>query len=188
MIDAYTYEIVRDESDPRNRFARSLYFYLLQDFTSSIDYLTRAIIIDEDFYPAYFMRSLVRCKQLEYQKATEKAAQNKGEIGDVKEITAIDYDVVFGDLNRVVELAPDFVYAYYNRANLRAMLKDYRAALVDYDKAIELNPNFADAYFNRGLTNIFLGNNKKGIADLSKAGELGIYSAYNIIKRFTDYE
>ena len=68
------------------------------------------------------------------------------------------------------------------------MLKDYRAALVDYDKAIELNPNFADAYFNRGLTNIFLGNNKKGIADLSKAGELGIYSAYNIIKRFTDYE
>jgi hypothetical protein len=36
------------------------------------------------------------------------------------------------------------------------------------------------------LTHIFLGNNKQGIADLSKAGELGIVSAYNIIKRFTD--
>ena len=44
----------------------------------------------------------------------------------------------------------------------------------------------ADAYFNRGLTHIFLGNNKQGITDLSKAGELGIVSAYNIIKRFTD--
>ena len=90
------------------------------------------------------------------------------------------------DLDKVINLAPDFVYAYYNRANVSAMLKDYRAAIVDYDKAIELNPDFADAYFNRGLTHIFLGNNKLGISDLSKAGELGIVSAYNVIKRFTD--
>lgn len=66
------------------------------------------------------------------------------------------------------------------------MLKDYRAALVDYDKAISLNADFAEAYYNRGLTHIFLGNNKQGIADLSKAGELGIVSAYNVIKRFMD--
>ena len=65
-------------------------------------------------------------------------------------------------------------------------MKDYRGALVDYDKAIELNKDFAEAYFNRGLTHIFLGNNKQGITDLSKAGELGIVSAYNIIKRFTN--
>jgi tetratricopeptide (TPR) repeat protein len=78
------------------------------------------------------------------------------------------------------------VYGYYNRANVEAMLKDYRAAIVDYDKSIELSPTFADAYFNRGLTHIFLGNNRQGISDLSKAGELGIVSAYNIIKRFTE--
>lgn len=36
------------------------------------------------------------------------------------------------------------------------------------------------------LTHIFLGNNRLGVADLSKAGELGIVSAYNIIKRFTE--
>ena len=86
----------------------------------------------------------------------------------------------------MINLAPDFVYAYYNRANVSAMLKDYRAAIIDYDKAIELNPDFADAYFNRGLTHIFLGNNRQGIQDLSKAGELGLFSAYNIIKRFTE--
>jgi hypothetical protein len=38
---------------------------------------------------------------------------------------------------------------------------------------------------NRGLTNVFLGNNRQGIQDLSKAGELGIFSAYSVIKRFT---
>ena len=127
------------------------------------------------------MRSLVRCKQLEYQKAEAAASAKQG--GDAsKEVSALDYDVVKADLDKVIALAPDFVYAYYNRANVLAMLKDYRAALV----AIELNRDFADAYFNRGLTHIFLGNNKQGITDLSKAGELGIVSAYNILKRFTD--
>ena len=141
------------------------------------------------FFPAYFMRALVRCKQLEYRKA--EAAMSEGATSgthEVKkaEVTAIDYEIVKSDLDNVIRLAPDFVYGYYNRGNVSSVLKDYRAALADYDKVIELNPDFAEAYFNRGLTHIFLGNNKKGISDLSKAGELGIVSAYNIIKRFTD--
>ena len=53
-------------------------------------------------------------------------------------------------------------------------------------RALELDPNLAEAYYNRGLTHIFLGNNRQGVQDLSKAGELGLYSAYNIIKRFTE--
>ena len=186
LIDAHTSAIVEDDRSASKRFARALDFYLVQDFTSSIEDLTKAILLDDTFFPAYFMRSLVRYKQLEYQKAEEVAAAKQGGDTSQKEITAVDYDVVKADLDRVITLAPDFVYAYYNRGNVQAMLKDYRAALVDYDKAIELNRDFADAYFNRGLTHIFLGNNKQGITDLSKAGELGIVSAYNIIKRFTD--
>ena len=46
-----------------------------------------------------------------------------------KEITAVDYEVVRKDLDKVINLAPDFVYAYYNRANVSAMLKDYRRQL-----------------------------------------------------------
>ena len=33
---------------------------------------------------------------------------------------------------------------------------------------------------------LFLGENARGVADLSKAGELGLYSAYNLIKRFAE--
>ena len=186
LIDAHTSAIVEDEKSAAKRFARALDFYLVQDFTSSVDDLTQAILLDDTFFPAYFMRALVRCKQLEYQKAEEATSAKQGIDSSHKEIGAVDYDAVIADLNRVIALAPDFVYAYYNRANVSAMLKDYRSALVDYDKAIELNHDFADAYYNRGLTHIFLGNNKQGITDLSKAGELGIVSAYNIIKRFTD--
>ena len=89
-------------------------------------------------------------------------------------------------MDKVIELVPDFVYAYYNRANVSVAMNDYRSALADYDKAIEIDSNLADAYYNRGLTHIYLGNNKLGIQDLSKAGELGLYEAYNVIKRFTE--
>lgn len=116
----------------------------------------------------------------------EKEYDLKVNPGEKSAVKAADYEMVKRDLDKVIELAPDFVYAYYNRGNVLSILKDYRAAIVDYDRAIQLDPKFADAYFNRGLTHIFLGNNRQGIQDLSKAGELGLFSAYNIIKRFTE--
>ena len=186
LIDSHTSAIVADSKDAQRRFSRALDFYLVQDFGSSIEDLTQAILLDETFFPAYFMRSLVRCKQLEYQRAEMGVAEAlSGTTPTKTEVGAVDYEIVRRDLDKVIALAPDFIYAYYNRANISASLKDYRAAIADYDKAIKLNPEFADAYFNRGLTHIFLGNNRLGVADLSKAGELGIVSAYNIIKRFT---
>ena len=190
LIDTHTSDIVSNDKDAKKRFLRGLDFYLVQDFASSIDDFTQSILLDDKFFPAYFMRSLVRYKQLEYKKAeaglTEGVPGASVDSKNQAEVTALDYDIVRKDLDHVIQLAPDFVYGYYNRANVLSLLKDYRGALVDYDKAIELNKDFAEAYFNRGLTHIFLGNNKQGITDLSKAGELGIVSAYNIIKRFTN--
>lgn len=62
--------------------------------------------------------------------------------------------------------------------------RKYAEAVQIYDRAIEHNPNLAEAYYNRGLTHIYMKNRQQGISDLSKAGELGLYSAYNVIKRF----
>ncbi|KAA6343434.1 Lipopolysaccharide assembly protein B [termite gut metagenome] len=187
LIDTHTSVMVNDPENPVKHFARAMDFYLVQDFLGCIEDLTQIILYDSSFFPAYFMRALVYDKQLEYRKAEKEMAVASGGIqSKKKETVELDYDRVKNDLDKVIALAPDFVYAYYNRGNLSAMLKDYHAAITDYDTAVELNKDFAEAYFNRGLTHIFLGNNKKGIADLSKAGELGIVSAYNIIKRFTE--
>ena len=159
-----------DNKNSLNRFIRGLDFYLVQDFTNSIDDFTQSILLNDTFFPAYFMRALTRYKQLEYRKAE---SQMTGEItGSLPteelngEMKSVDYEIVKNDLDQVIKLAPDFVYGYYNRANVLSVLKDYRAALADYDKAIELNNNFGAAYYNRGLTQIYLGNNKLGIADL----------------------
>ena len=100
----------------------------------------------------------------------------------------MEYEMVLRDYDKVIEMSPTFVYAYFNRANVRCAQKDFRAALTDYNEAIRLKPDFADAYFNRGLVYVFLGETQKGIDDLSKAGELGIVSSYNIIKRLSDWD
>jgi Tfp pilus assembly protein PilF len=187
-IDERTTDIVKHPKNAAKRFARSIDFYLVQDFANAIEDLTQATICDNSFFPAYFNRSLIRWKQLEFEKSEDQSSETAEVQTGLKkvDVRTPEYNIVKSDLDKVIQLAPDFVYAYYNRGNVLCMLKDYRSALVDYDKAISLDPNFAEAYFNRGLTLIFSGNNKKGISDLSKAGELGIVSAYNVIKRFTE--
>ncbi len=186
-IDAETEKIVKEPDNALHYFGRAIDFYLVQDFDNALEDLDRTVEKDSTFFPAYFMRAMIHYKQLEYRKrdADYEIEQAKDKALQVR---ALDYAMVRDDLDKVISLAPDFVYAYYNRGNIYAVMKDYRAALVDYNKAIELDPRFSDAYYNRGLTNVFLGNNAEGVQDLSKAGELGIFSAYSVLKRFTTME
>ena len=75
-------------------------------------------------------------------------------------------------------------FLYYNRGNLLVQRQDYARAIADYTAAIALDANLAEAYYNRGLARIALKQQEDGVSDLSKAGELGLYTAYSIIKRY----
>ena len=95
----------------------------------------------------------------------------------------LEYDVILKDYERVLNLDPKFIYAYFNRAEILNIQKDYRGAISDYTEAINLEPQFAEAYFNRGLSRLSVGETTAGLDDLRKAGELGIVESYSIIKR-----
>ena len=88
------------------------------------------------------------------------------------------------DYTRVIALYPGLPFTYYNRANLKILIKDYQGAINDYSKAIQLEPAMAEAYFNRALTLLYLSEDKLACKDLSKSGELGLKESYNIIKRY----
>lgn len=182
LIDEESGDIDKNPNDVIPRFTRGLNFFLVQSTDDALDDFSRAIELDKTFFPAYFMRSVAKIKQLDYQKSEGQLTNEH------TNRSVVDYEIVMNDLKRVIELAPDFVYAYYNRARLHFDLKDFPAAIADYTEAIKRYPEFAEAYFNRGIIHIFLGNNKEGIADLSKAGELGIANSYSIIKRFRKTE
>ena len=187
-IDTSAKLIAEDAENITHRVARALDFCLVQDFAASLADLTEALSLDGELWLVYFMRAAVRYKLFETEKLNENFTESVvlPLVGNKKEGINIDYHLIVNDLTQVITLMPDFVHAYYNRANVYVKMGDYKSAMVDYNEAIKLNPNFAEAYFNRGLTLVFQGKNLEGISDLSKAGELGLYSAYNIIKRFKD--
>ena len=152
--------------------ARAIEFALVQDYTSAIDDITHAILMDSKLYFAYFCRANWRYKLLEYKRA----------MGEHME--SADFELMMRDYDYVINHQLDFSFAYYNKANMLCIQQDFKAAISYYTQAIQVDTDFAEAYFNRGLTYIFINEIDKGIADLSKAGELGIYQAYNLISRF----
>ena len=158
-------------------FARAVEFALVQDYSSAIDDCTRAIRLNSKHTIAYFCRANWRYKLLEYQRST-------GEIYDKEQDSKLSFEMLLRDLDQVIHLQKDFSFAYYNKANMLCMQKDYKAAIEYYTYAINQDQDFAEAYFNRGLTRIYIEQTEEGLQDLSKAGELGIYQAYNLISRF----
>ena len=213
-IDHFSLLLDRNPSDKNASFGRALDFMVLQDLAEAVDDYSRVIQLDPEFVMAYFNRAVVRYKQMEFNDFGDETKEmgalslnletlsgkriSTAKISPVRPNTDTpaqpiidetkrnyEFSLIIRDYDTVIQLNPDFVFAYFNRANIRCLQRDYRTALLDYSEAIKRNPDFAEAYFNRGLTRLYIGDTDSGIEDLSKAGELGIVNAYSIIKRMT---
>ena len=79
------------------------------------------------------------------------------------------FEPALEDLDKALELKPDFAEAYKDRALLHRDLGDTENALSDLDKAIEIGPFFAEAYKDRALLHRDLGDTEKAISDMEKA-------------------
>ena len=187
-IEQLTKKIEKDPSDV-NFLQRALLFEAIYDFESAIEDWGKAIAVSptSDQWMYYFCRGNCRLKKLEYETSLQK--------DDVRDETQkemesyaqkIIYDFILKDYEETNLNKEDFAFAWYDRGNILALQKDYLNAIANYTKAIERDNDLAEAYFNRGLCYLRVNENAKGIADLSKAGELGIYVAYNVIKRFRE--
>ncbi|WP_066631907.1 tetratricopeptide repeat protein [Labilibacter marinus] len=185
------------------RYTRAILYGVVLNYSSAIneyDDLIKSNPKGNVGLFSYFNRAYIRYKMVEMMQTfteeelpanllakplssstTTKKDTKKGD-GVIQQM--LDYDLIERDLRKVLEIDPKFEFAYYNLGILQCIRKDYEGAIEYFNKAIELNPFFAEAYFNRGLTQIYLKEDEKGTLDLSKAGELGLYKAYNVIKRY----
>lgn len=213
-IDDYSRMIGIAPNNIINYFGRALDFMLVQDFQNAIEDLNQVLMRKGNFILAYFNRAVLRLRQLEINERVGQGRtdQNFDELKNMPFVSSekqpgshsaktaaaaqvyndhvaaqrkIEYEMAMRDFDKVIELSPTFVYAYYNRAYVCCMMNNYEAAIADLNKSIELYPNFAEAYYNRGLIYLKTGHTKAGIADISKAGELGVVDAYSILKRAT---
>lgn len=149
---------------------RAIAYSVIQNYESAIEDLTTYILTDSTSSVAYWQRAVCQSKMNEFY-----ASQGT----DVRLKTAS----VLADLTAAIRLN-ESPYLYYNRGNVYIERHDYAHAIEDYTRAIALDANLAEAYYNRGLARIAIKQQSEGIEDLSKAGELGLYTAYSIIKRY----
>jgi tetratricopeptide (TPR) repeat protein len=185
-------EKIKIQQSSHNYLNRGIFYCLTGDFNKSLDDLNRSIEMNNKQGVAYFVRANCRYKMLE---EIEMASTNSGmslKIGEKNldnpfgnnEPAALDYQQILEDYQTTLSINPAFFFGYFNRAFINIRLGEYDTAIADLNRAIELEPEFAEAYFNRGLTKIYMDDLEGGALDLSRAGELGIYGAYNIIKRY----
>lgn len=149
---------------------KAVAYSAIQNFERAIDDLGTVIQIDSTQVLAYWQRAVCQSKINDFQSS-------QGTNVDMKRAN------VLSDLTDAIRLNPQNAYLYYNRGNIHVQRQDYGRAIEDYSRAIDLDPNLAEAYYNRGLVRIHTSPGSEGIADLSKAGELGLYTAYSVIKQ-----
>ena len=157
---------------------RAMDYYHVRDFEACLQDLDRAIELQPLVAISYFLRAQVRCAQMSVDKLTS------GQVDKLTE-SKIAYGLALDDMKKVMELEPDMVFAQYNIGNLYVQTGDLERAVEAYTQAIAIDPRFPDAYYNRGIVRLMQGRTDEGLADLSQAGEYGLYSAYNLIKRYS---
>lgn len=200
QISSISEEMKDEEAEKEYQLVRAVLYGLVMNYSNAIQDYDAFLKEQPDNVVALFNRAYIRHKMVEVIRSLEEEStpgevnltsglntQFSGSKAEDKEKGIehiLDYELIINDLNKVIELSPDFEFAYYNRAIIHCLKRDFESGETDFSKAIELNADFAEAYFNRGLIKIYKEQEKEGTADLSKAGELGIYKAYNVIKRY----
>ena len=192
-------EIKQDPNETELYFVRGVLYGVVLNYNNAISDFDVCLKKNSRDVNAMFNRAYVRYKMVEAIRNMEQSAPvnpvevnlnlKPGATGNVirKEPVVekiVDYDLIVADLERIVDLDPQFEFAYYNLGIVYCQKRDFAKAEEMFTKAIGINGDFAEAYFNRGLVRLYLEKDADGTFDLSKAGELGIFKAYNVIKRF----
>lgn len=134
----------------KNAFDYLLLANIQQDLgneTTSIEHLNKAILLDKNFYKAYY---------------------NLGNIylANGKNLTAISY------FKKAISKNKDFAYGYYNLGICYARLQKYKTAKSYFNRAILRKRDVADFYYNLAYTYKKLGDEKNAQKALSAYNNL----------------
>lgn len=73
------------------------------------------------------------------------------------------------NLNKAIEVDPNYAAAYYLRGNIKDKFDDRHGSMKDYNLAVEKNPKFAEAFFARGNVKMKLQDYYGAIDDYTAA-------------------
>ena len=166
---------IEEKPDDRDLLLqRALDYYHLRDFENAVYDMTALLQTRGADVLALVLRAQCRFAQLEVSRTTASASDLR-----------LGYLMVVQDYNKASDLVPDVPFLHYNVGCVEVQLADYVAAQKSFSRAIALDPHFPSAYYGRGVAYILCGQIEEGLSDLSQAGELGLYTAYNLIKKYS---
>ncbi len=76
------------------------------------------------------------------------------------------------DLNRVIDLYPEYHRAYHLRGLVNEKNGENKAALADFNHAIELDPDYGAAYYSRATLHTKMGNEDLATEDVQMVTHL----------------
>ena len=165
------------EQKPNDRdllMRRALDYYHIRDFENGVADMDALIQKNGVDALALVLRAQCRFAQLEVSRTTASASDLR-----------LGYLMAMQDYDKASDLMPDAPFLYYNIGCVQVQLADYAAAQKSFSHAIELDSHFPSAYYGRGVAYILGGQTEQGLSDLSQAGEYGLYTAYNLIKKYS---
>ena len=163
-----------DMADRNLLLCRALDYYHIRDFENAIWDMTHLIHMNGSDPLAYILRAQCRFAQLEVSRSTANASDLR-----------LGYLMAVQDYSKASDLMPDAPFLHYNIGCVQVQLADYMAAVSSFSLALELDPLFPEAFYGRGVAYILGGQTDLGLSDLSQAGEMGLYPAYNLIKKYS---
>lgn len=164
-IDCYNEAIKYNPHDPVSYFKRGNTYKAMKDYNHAVEDYKKALELDPNY------EEVIKTLQemlAAHNHAEINAAFERGQ----KFYKNKDFDNAIKEFERIIELDPNNVAAYNNRAYVYASKNDYTHAVDDYSRVIELDPKNAVAYNDRGYVNYMMHNYDLAIADYDKALQL----------------
>lgn len=157
--------------------------YHVRDFESALYDIGQLLQLRPDYALAIMLRAQIGYAALMAQHP-ELSKSESVPLSPSTEVR-LELNKCISDLNEVVHLNKENAYAHYNLGSIHILLHDFDLAEKEYTRTLEIDPSIPEAYYNRGVVRILMGRLPEAMSDLSQAGEYGLYSAYNLIKKYS---
>lgn len=124
-------------------------------------------VIDQNNIPEYWF-DVDPSSPESLEKETTSALIRQG----CKKAQTRDYPKAISDFNKVLELEPQHIVAYYERGKAYLAQGNYQAAIENYNQLLEFFPQNSIAYHERGIVRFELGDYQGALEDYNQALQL----------------
>ncbi|MBQ6956494.1 MAG: tetratricopeptide repeat protein [Bacteroidales bacterium] len=172
----------QDKDNQTALFMKGFIYMETGDTTNAVLYFRRLTELYPDYAPAYEQLGMLyidNSNKLGLEYLTTALNLDPGNVNILYGIAQFYQDAEEADMAneyyvKIIEINPQFKYAWFNRGRMELELyEDYNAAIDFFNKAIEIDPQFAEAYHNKGVAYEMLGDKTNAGICYAKAQELG---------------